>query len=142
VQAIPPSARYFATPDCVHGYFQLVLDEESRDLTKFMLPSGRWQYLRGPIGLSATSDDWCRKSDFVIEGNKNARKIVDDILCWGATMQELMTKLDTILLRCKAIGITKRLHLLAMLSSRDQSGPALNAPSPSKSSQGRKTFMS
>jgi hypothetical protein len=28
-------------------------------------------------------DDWCRKSNFVIEGNENARKIVDDILCWG-----------------------------------------------------------
>jgi hypothetical protein len=106
VQAIPPTARYFATADCVHGYFQLALGEESRDLTTFMLPSGRWQYLRGPMGLSATSDNWCRKSDFFIEGNKNTRKIVDDILCWGATMQELMTKLDTILLRCKAIGIT------------------------------------
>jgi hypothetical protein len=58
------------------------------------------------MGLSATTDDWCRKSNFVIEGNKNAIKIVDDILCWGATMQELMTKLDTILFRCKAIGIT------------------------------------
>jgi hypothetical protein len=62
-----------------------------------MLPSGRWQYLLGPMGLSVTSDDWCRKSNFVIQCNKNARKIVDDILCWGATMQELMTKLDTIL---------------------------------------------
>jgi hypothetical protein len=58
------------------------------------------------MGLSATSDDWCRKSNFVIEGKENARKIVDDILSWGATMQELMTKLDTILLQCKAIGIT------------------------------------
>jgi hypothetical protein len=58
------------------------------------------------MGLLATSDDWCRKSSFVIEGNANARKFVDDILCWGATMQELMSKLDTILMRCKAIGIT------------------------------------
>jgi hypothetical protein len=106
VQAIPPLARYFATANCVHGYFQLALDKESRDLKTFMLPSGRWQYLRGLIGLSATSDNWCRKSNFVIEGNKNARKIVDDILCWGVTMQELMTKLDTILLRCKAMDIT------------------------------------
>jgi hypothetical protein len=106
VQAIPPAARYFATSDCVHGYFQLALDDESRDLTTFMLPLGRWQYLQGPMGLSAISDDWCRKSNFVIEGNENERKIVDDILCWGTTMQELMTKLDTILLRCKAIGIT------------------------------------
>jgi hypothetical protein len=106
VQAILPSARYFATANCVYGDFQLALVEESRDLTTFMLPSGRWQYLRGPMGLSATSDDWCRKSVSFIEGNKNARKIVDGILCWGATMQELMTKFDTILLQCKAIGIT------------------------------------
>jgi hypothetical protein len=75
--------RYFATADCLHGYFQLALDKKSRDLTTFMLPSGRWQYLQGPMGLSATSDNWCRKSDFVIKGNENARKIVDDILCWG-----------------------------------------------------------
>jgi hypothetical protein len=71
-----------------------------------MPPSGRWQYLQEPMGLSATLADWCRKSDFVIEGNKNARKIVDDIFCWGSTMQELMSKLDTILMRCKAISIT------------------------------------
>jgi hypothetical protein len=105
VQAILPSAKYFATADCVHGYFQLTLDKESRDLTTFMLPPGRWQYLRGPMGLSATSDDWCRKSNFVIEGNEKARKIVEDILFWETTMQELMTKLDTILLQCKAISI-------------------------------------
>jgi hypothetical protein len=83
LQAIQTSARYFATANCVHSYFQLALDEESRDLTTFMLPLGRWQYLQGPMGLSATSDDWCRKSNFVIEGNENARKIVNDILCWG-----------------------------------------------------------
>jgi hypothetical protein len=58
------------------------------------------------MGLSATSDDWCRKSNFVIERNENARKIVDDILCSGTTMQEHMTKLDMILLKCRAIGIT------------------------------------
>jgi hypothetical protein len=33
------------------------------------------------MGLSATSDDWCRKSNFVIKGNENARKFVNDILC-------------------------------------------------------------
>jgi hypothetical protein len=96
VQAIPPSAKFFATTDCVHGNFQLALTEEIRDLTTFMLPSGRWKYLGGPMGLSATSDNWCRKSNFAIKGNANARKIVDDILCWGAAMEELMSKLDTI----------------------------------------------
>jgi hypothetical protein len=59
------------------------------------------------MGLSATSDNWFRKSNFVIEGNKNARKIKLLItFLLGATMQELMIKLDTILMRCKAIGTT------------------------------------
>jgi hypothetical protein len=39
VPAIPPTARYFATADCVHGYFQLALDKESKTLTTFILAS-------------------------------------------------------------------------------------------------------
>jgi hypothetical protein len=53
VQAIPPTARYFATADCVHGYFQLAINKESRDLTTFMLPwedgntcEDQWGYQR------------------------------------------------------------------------------------------------
>jgi hypothetical protein len=85
VQANPPSAKYFATADCVQGYFQLALNGDSRDLTMFMLPSGRWQYLQGPMGLSASSDDWCRKSDFVIKGNgsRSQEKSSMTFSAWG-----------------------------------------------------------
>jgi hypothetical protein len=85
VQAIPPSAKFFATADCVHGYFQLTVDEESRDLITFMLPSGRWQYLRGPMGLSATSGNWCRGREIIdakgqIIKNANDDNVDDDMI--------------------------------------------------------------
>ena len=69
--------------DAVHGYFQLGLDEESSMLTTFLLPSGRYRYLRAPMGLTARSDEWCRHSDALIEGLDFTKKIVDDILVWA-----------------------------------------------------------
>ena len=51
VQAIPVATQYIAKMDAVHGYFQLALDEESSKLTTFLLPSGRYCYLRAPMGL-------------------------------------------------------------------------------------------
>ena len=63
MQAIPANAKVFAKLDCVHGYFQLAIDEPSSFLTTFLLPSGRYRYLRAPMGLTASSDEWCFASD-------------------------------------------------------------------------------
>ena len=59
IQSIPLSAKYFAKFDVVNGYFQIAHDEESSLLTTFLLPSGRYRYLRIPQGLDALSDEWC-----------------------------------------------------------------------------------
>ena len=51
LQTIPASAKFFAKMDAVNGYFQIALDEESSLKTTFLLPSGRYRYLRIPQGL-------------------------------------------------------------------------------------------
>jgi hypothetical protein len=56
------------------------------------------------MGLSAISEEWCRQSDYVIMGNSHARKIVDNIICFGATIKELKLHMEMILIRCKEIG--------------------------------------
>ena len=66
VRSIPARTRFFAKMDATHGYFQLALDEESSKLTTFLLPSGRYRYLRAPMGLSSSSDELCRHSDRAI----------------------------------------------------------------------------
>ena len=68
LQAIPHDAIYFLKMDAVHGYFQLALAEESSFLTTFLLQQGKFRYLRAPIGLNASSDEWCCHSDRIITG--------------------------------------------------------------------------
>jgi len=105
LQAIPASAKLFAKFDAVNGYFQIPLDEHSSRLTTFLLPSGRYRYLRIPQGLNASSDEWCRRSDAVVEGLAWARKIVDDILIWGEDIASLHARILEISNRAKALNV-------------------------------------
>ena len=66
------------------------------------------------MGLNASSDEWCSRSDVVIEGLPWTRKIVDDILVWAETEEELMERTRIVLSRCKEHNITisrKKLEL-------------------------------
>ena len=106
MQSIPEDVKCFAKLNAVHGYFQLALDEVSSYLTTFLIPSSRYRYLRAPMGLSSSSDEWCRYSDFVIEGCEFAKKIVDDILIWAPSLDVLEKSILQILDRCATINVT------------------------------------
>ena len=105
IQSIPASAACFAKLDATHGYFQIPLDEEASRLTTFILPSGRFRYLWAPMGLSSSSDKWCRHSDRVVEGFSWCRKIVDDILIWASTPSELESRIFEVVQRCKDLHV-------------------------------------
>ena len=106
IRSIPADARVFCKMDAVHGYFQLALDEESSKLTTFLLETGRYRYLRAPMGLSASSDEWCKRSDELVLGLTWAKKIVDDILLWARDYAELWPRIRIILDRCRHWNIT------------------------------------
>ena len=89
----------------MNGYFQIALDEESSLLTTFLLPSGRYRYLRILQGLNASSDEWCRRSDAVVDGLIWAKKIVDDILIWASSLPELQQRIEVIADNCSRLNI-------------------------------------
>ena len=106
IQSVPKGQKVFAKLDAVHGYFQLALDEESSFLTTFLLPQGKFRYLRAPMGLNASSDEWCCHSDKIIMGLPWARKIVDDTLIWAEDMGTLDQRIRTVLDRCRQYNVT------------------------------------
>ena len=114
LQAIPHDAVYFIKLDAVHGYFQLALSEESSYLTTFLLQQGKYRYLRAPMGLNASSDEWCCHSDAIISGLPWARKIVDDTLIWGKNLEELKERAAIVLERCRDLNITISLKKLEL----------------------------
>ena len=63
VKDIKPESKWFLKLDATQGYYHIPLDEESRNLTTFLLPSGRYRFTRAPMGLSPNSDGFCVKSD-------------------------------------------------------------------------------
>ena len=48
------------------------------------------------MGLSSSSDEWCRHSDRAIHGLPFTKKIVDDILVWGISLPELHERIRVI----------------------------------------------
>ena len=90
---IPDTARVFASLDAVSGYHQVPLDDKSSHLTTFLLPSGRYRYLRAPMGLCSSSDEWCWRSDATIEGIPGVHKLVDDYLVTGKDREEVLQRI-------------------------------------------------
>ena len=100
----------------------MALDEEAQKLTTFLLPSGRYKYLRAGMGLSASSDEWCRRSDVIIQGLPYAMKIVDDTLIWASTPAELEARAKVILARCQDENITISFEKLTIGNRVDFAG--------------------
>ena len=103
---IDPKSKVFAKLDATQGYHQVPLDKESSKLTTFLLPAGRFRFLRAPMGLSASSDEFCRRSDKVVDGLPGVRKLVDDILIQAPDLQTLHERIQALLERCKANNFT------------------------------------
>ena len=100
LRSIKSGMTHFCSLDAKQGYFQLQLDPESRYLTTFITPWGRYRYKVAPMGLSISGDHFCLASDLVLEGMENVFKIVDDILICAASLDELYAKIDEVLRRC------------------------------------------
>ena len=106
IQQLPEDGKVFATLDAVQGYHQIALSNESSKLTTFLLPSGRYRFLRAPMGLSASSDEWCCRSDKIISGIEGVQKIVDDVLISAPDLQMLESRIRRVLDRCKSENVT------------------------------------
>ena len=106
IKNLDPNSRVFCKLDAVQGYYQIPLDEDSKKLFTFLLASGRYRYLRAPMGCNASSDEWCKRSDMALSGIPGVHKLVDDILIEAKDYDQLFERMDTVLQRCVDSNIT------------------------------------
>ena len=103
---LDPQAQFFAKLDATQGYHQVPLDNDSSKLTTFLLPHSRFLFLRAPMGLSCSSDEfWCR-SDEVICNLPGVRKLVDDIPIQAPTLEALKSRISELLQCCRTQHFT------------------------------------
>ncbi len=106
IASIPPGTKYLTTFDAKSGYFQMLLDKESQNLTCFLTPWGRFKHLRATMGLSCAGDEFNRRTDAALAGIPNMSKVVDDIIIYGNDLEEHINNVRQFLQRCKDTGIT------------------------------------
>ena len=98
IAGLNPKSTVFAKLDLLSGYHQIELTEKASYYTTFLLPSGMYRYLRAPMGLSSSSDEFCCHSDNILSGIPGVRKIVDDGLKEGTeNWSSFISKLQDLL---------------------------------------------
>lgn len=98
-------AKYFSILDARSGYWAIKLSEESSLLTTFNTIFGRYCFLRLPFGIVSAQDEFQRRVDETYEGLRGVAGIVDDIVVFGKTKQELDSNLRAMLDRTRERGI-------------------------------------
>lgn len=84
--------QLFTVVDLTHGYFQLELDTESRPLTSFLTPWGKFQFRRVPQGLATAVAAFHRALDRILAPlpADHVGRFFDDIIIGASSTEELM----------------------------------------------------
>ena len=110
VSGITKGSELYTTFDAKAGYWQIAIDEEDQDLTCFITPWGRFKFLRAPMGLSISGDEYNRRGDEALQSITSTAKIVDDIITYEENYQNHLNNVWTILNKCREHGITLNLN--------------------------------
>jgi len=106
VRLVPKGKKHFAVFDALKGYHQIELDDESRALTTFLTPFGRFRYKRLPMGESDAQDVFTLRYGAAVDASTEGRRSTEDTLLLGDTLQELLSNTEEFFKACDANGIT------------------------------------
>ena len=108
------NSHYFTKFDACHGYWSIVLDEESSLLTTFNSPFGRYWFLCLPFGLVCLQDIFQKKMDQFLEECPGCIRIADDITVHGCTEVEHDTCLWNLMWVAHKYGVNpQKMHVKA-----------------------------
>ena len=71
-----------------------------------MLHSGRYFFQKTVMVNLLSSNTWLRASDEVIKNLDGVFKLVDDLIIRGKDYAQLEVRLEVLLIRCRAAGMT------------------------------------
>ena len=100
-------AKIFSKFDAVKGYHQIPLDEESKDLTTFITPFGRFRYEKASFGICSISEHYERRMNESLENLSNIVKAVDDNCVYSKDFDSHVSHVRAFLQRCR----DKEIHL-------------------------------
>ena len=101
-----PAKSYKTVADAYHGYYQVLLDEESRKLTGFINEFGVYRFLRAPQGLISSGDGYSARYGEILADLERIQRIIDDTILHDKSVKESFYHTFDFLNTCLANGVT------------------------------------
>ena len=104
-------ARYFSTLDLASGFWQIRLDEDSKEKTAFVTPQGLYEFRVMPFGLINAPAVFQRLMQQVLigmnpeSGDDFVTAYIDDILVFSATLQDHLSHLRKVMERLREVNL-------------------------------------
>ena len=99
-------ATMFSKVDANSGFWQIPLSKDSRLLTTFITPFGRYWFKKLPFGISSAPELYQRRMSQILSGLPGVLCHIDDVLIFGATQTEHDNRLKAALSRLETAGVT------------------------------------
>ena len=99
-------ATIYSKLDANSGFWQIPLAEQSRKLTTFLTPFGRYCFNKLPFGISSAPELFQQRMSKLLEGLSGMVCLMDDILIFGSNTAEHDSRLEAALKRIEAAGVT------------------------------------
>ena len=96
-------ACLFSKLDSNSGFWQIHLTPESKPLTTFITPFGRYHFNRLPFGITSAPEHFQRR---MLHGLEGVVCLMDDVLVHGRTKAEHDQHLEAVLAKLQESGIT------------------------------------
>ena len=98
-------AKVFSKLDAKSGFYQIPLEERSRDVTTFITPFGRYRYKRLPMGISVAPEIFQRKMEELLDGLPGVVCYMDDVVVFGTNKEEHDRHLAGVIARIVQSGL-------------------------------------
>ena len=88
------------------GYYHIELSPDAKKLCTIVLPWGKYEYQRLPVGLSNSPDIFQEKMSTLMQDLEYVRAYIDDLLViTSGSWQDHLDKLDEVLDRLQKAGL-------------------------------------
>lgn len=99
------SAKYFSLFDLKSGFWHMVLDKESSDLTTFITPFGRYKFNRVPFGLNCAPELFQRRMVQIFGDIPGVTNYFDDLCIHAETEKEHDEIVEKVMCRAREFGV-------------------------------------
>ena len=99
-------ATIFSTLDANSGFWQIPLSEDSRPLTTFITPFGRYWFNKLPFGISSAPELFQKHMNTILKGLEGVLCQMDDVIVFGRTTEEHDKRLKLALKQIEEAGAT------------------------------------